>query len=41
MLCQGKTGLEVFHKFEAFQCVPNQDTYIHTLQAFFDHKVYH
>jgi len=34
MLCQGKTGLEVFHKFEAFQCVPNQDTYIYTLQAF-------
>jgi len=38
MLCQGKTRLEVFHKFEAFQCVPNQDTYIYTLQAFLTTK---
>ncbi|GAU29325.1 hypothetical protein TSUD_226960 [Trifolium subterraneum] len=27
-----KTALEVFHKFEVFQCVPNQDTYAFTLQ---------
>ncbi|PNX93991.1 pentatricopeptide repeat-containing protein [Trifolium pratense] len=33
MFDQGKTALEVFHKFEVFQCVPNQDTYTFTLQA--------
>ncbi|RHN57730.1 putative pentatricopeptide [Medicago truncatula] len=30
---KGKAALDVFHKFEVFQCVPNQDTYIFTLQA--------
>jgi pentatricopeptide repeat protein len=29
----GKTTLEVFHKFEIFQCVPNRDTYTLTLEA--------
>jgi len=33
MLDQGKIALEVFHKFEAFQCVPNRDTYTFTLKA--------
>ena len=31
----GKTALQVFHKFEVFQCVPNQDSYIFTLEALF------
>jgi pentatricopeptide repeat protein len=30
---KGKAALDVFHKFELFQCVPNQDTYIFTLQT--------
>ncbi|RHN42460.1 hypothetical protein MtrunA17_Chr8g0377131 [Medicago truncatula] len=33
MLDQGKIAPEVFHKFEAFQCVPNRDTYTFTLKA--------
>jgi len=32
---EGKAALEIFHKFEVFQCVPNQDTYIFTLHALF------
>jgi hypothetical protein len=30
---EGKDALEVFDKFEVFQCVPNQDTYfnVHTI----------
>lgn len=30
---QGKAALDVFHNFDVFQCVPNQDTYYYTLQA--------
>ncbi|WJX61824.1 hypothetical protein P8452_46878 [Trifolium repens] len=30
---QGKAALQVFHNFEAFQCVPNQDTYYFTLHS--------
>jgi len=30
---EGKVALDVFNKFEAFQCVPNPDTYYFTLQA--------
>ena len=33
---EGKDVLEVFDKFEVFQCVPNQDTYYLTLQTICD-----
>ncbi|KAK7308279.1 hypothetical protein VNO77_41881 [Canavalia gladiata] len=32
-LGKGKAALEVFDKFEAFQCVPNADTYYFTIEA--------
>jgi pentatricopeptide repeat protein len=40
MFDQGKTALEVFHKFEVFQCVPNQDTYTFTLQALLSTRLF-
>ncbi|AET00775.1 PPR containing plant protein [Medicago truncatula] len=30
---EGKAAHDVFHKFEAFQCEPNQDTYYFTVQG--------
>lgn len=32
-LAKGKAALEVFDKFEVFQCVPNADTYYFTIEA--------
>ncbi|QCE06858.1 Pentatricopeptide repeat [Vigna unguiculata] len=39
-LVKGKAALEVFDKFEAFQCVPDADTYYITIEALCQWRAY-
>ncbi|XP_057449613.1 pentatricopeptide repeat-containing protein At3g02650, mitochondrial-like [Lotus japonicus] len=39
-LGNGKAALELFDKFEFFQCVPNAETYHFTIQALYRHSLF-